>query len=54
MTYAEMLEGYRRLYARLLTDRAIAERIRNKMRWEILDLHHQPRISGCNAATSRR
>ena len=32
MGLAEMIEGYRRLYAELLSDRAIAERIRNKLR----------------------
>jgi radical SAM superfamily enzyme YgiQ (UPF0313 family) len=31
MTAAEMSAGYRRLYARLLSDHAIAERIRNKL-----------------------
>jgi radical SAM superfamily enzyme YgiQ (UPF0313 family) len=33
MSYDEMIEGYRKLYAQLLTDRGIAERIRNKMRY---------------------
>ena len=32
MGYDEMIAAYQRLYRRLLTDRAIAERIRNKMR----------------------
>lgn len=33
MTYAQLLAGYRNLYARLLTDRGIAQRIRNKSRY---------------------
>ncbi len=32
MGYDQMVAGYQRLYRRLVTDRAIAERIRNKMR----------------------
>jgi radical SAM superfamily enzyme YgiQ (UPF0313 family) len=33
MPYEAMIEGYRGLYERLLTDRGIADRIRNKMRY---------------------
>lgn len=33
MAYDVMLDGYRELYRRLLTDRGIAERIRSKMRY---------------------
>ena len=33
MGYAEMVAAYKTLYARLLTDRGIADRIRNKMRY---------------------
>ncbi len=33
MTYAELVSGYRRLYFRLLSDRNIATRIRNKLRF---------------------
>ena len=33
MSYHEMLTGYRALYRRLLHDRCIAERIKNKMRY---------------------
>lgn len=33
MTYDAMVSAYRRLYEQLLTDRGIAERIRNKLRW---------------------
>ena len=33
MTLGAMIEGYRALYARLLTDREIAQRIRNKVRF---------------------
>jgi len=33
MGYDEMVAGYQRLYRRLLTDRGIATRIRNKLRW---------------------
>ena len=32
MPYDAMIEGYRKLYEQLLTDRGIADRIRNKMR----------------------
>jgi radical SAM superfamily enzyme YgiQ (UPF0313 family) len=32
MSYDEMIEGYRTLYERLLSDRGIADRVRNKMR----------------------
>ena len=32
MTTHELIEGYKRLYTGLLTDRAIAERVRNKLR----------------------
>jgi hypothetical protein len=32
MSFDEMIEGYRKLYVQLLTDRGIADRIRNKMR----------------------
>ncbi len=33
MSYDAMLTAYRRLYEQLLSDRGIAERIRNKLRW---------------------
>ena len=33
MSYDAMVSAYRRLYEQLLTDRGIAERIRNKLRW---------------------
>jgi hypothetical protein len=33
MSYDAMVAGYRQLYQRLLTDRGIARRIRNKLRW---------------------
>jgi len=33
MGYDEMVTAYQRLYRRLLTDRGIAARIRNKLRW---------------------
>lgn len=33
MSYTALLTGYRRLYEELLTDRSIARRIRNKLRW---------------------
>lgn len=33
MPYDAMIDAYRRLYEQLLSDRGIAERIRNKLRW---------------------
>lgn len=33
MTYEEMIEGYRNLYLRLLSDKSIADRIKNKLRY---------------------
>jgi len=33
MSYEAMVAAYQRLYERLLTDRGIAQRIRNKLRW---------------------
>jgi radical SAM superfamily enzyme YgiQ (UPF0313 family) len=33
MSYDAMVSAYRRLYQRLVTDRGIAQRIRNKLRW---------------------
>jgi len=33
MSYAAMIAAYRRLYEQLVTDQAIAQRIRNKLRW---------------------
>jgi radical SAM superfamily enzyme YgiQ (UPF0313 family) len=40
MTYHEMVEGYIALYRRLLTDRAIAERLRRKLRYMRNPVYH--------------
>lgn len=40
MRYDDMVRGYVRLYQRLLTDRAIAERVRNKMKFLKHPVYH--------------
>ena len=40
MTYDEMIAGYRTLYDRLSSDRGIADRVRNKMRYLANPVYH--------------